>query len=101
MASKVVSETGSALSEEAIQRVVQQRSAGVKRTCWERGGGTESNVNVRVHLVIAATGNVQSSSADGNDPIVSKCIENSVRNWQFPVSSGPTTVDIPFHFLRQ
>ena len=91
----------SALSEEAIQRVVQQRSAGVKRTCWERGGGTESNVNVRVHLTIAATGNVQNASADGNDPIVSKCIENSVRNWQFPVSSGPTTVDIPFHFLRQ
>jgi predicted Zn finger-like uncharacterized protein len=92
---------GSALSEEAIQRVVQQRSAGVKRTCWERGGGTESNVNVRVKLTIAATGNVQSSNADGNDPIVSKCIENSVRQWQFPVSSGPTTVEIPFHFLRQ
>lgn len=91
----------SALSEEAIQRVVQQRSAGVKRSCWERGGGTESNVNVRVHLTIAATGNVQSASADGNDPIVSKCIEGSVRNWQFPASSGPTTVDIPFHFLRQ
>jgi predicted Zn finger-like uncharacterized protein len=91
----------SALSEEAIQRVVQQRSAGVKRTCWERGGGTESNVNVRVHLTIAATGNVQNASADGNDPIVSKCIEGSVRNWQFPASSGPTTVDIPFHFLRQ
>jgi hypothetical protein len=92
---------GSALSEEAISRVVQQRSAGVKRTCWERGGGTESNVNVRVHLTIAATGNVQSTTAEGNDPIVSKCIENSVRNWTFPVSSGPTTVDIPFHFLRQ
>ncbi len=91
----------SALSEEAIQRTVQQRSAGVKRTCWERGGGTESNVNVKVHLVIAATGNVQSSSAEGNDPIVSKCIENSVKNWSFPVSSGSTTVDIPFHFLRQ
>jgi predicted Zn finger-like uncharacterized protein len=91
----------SALSEESIQRVVQQRSAGVKRTCWERGGGTESNVNVRVHLVIAATGNVQNSSAEGNDPIVSKCIESSVQKWQFPVSSGSTTVDIPFHFLRQ
>jgi predicted Zn finger-like uncharacterized protein len=92
---------GSALSEESIQKVVQQRSAGVKRTCWERGGGTESNVNVRVHLTIAATGNVQNASAEGNDPIVSKCIENSVRNWSFPPSSGPTTVDIPFHFLRQ
>ncbi len=91
----------SALSEEAIQRTVQQRSAGVKRTCWERGGGTESNVNVKVHLIIAATGNVQSASAEGNDPVVSKCIETSVRNWQFPVSSGSTTVDIPFHFLRQ
>ena len=92
---------GSALSQEAIERVVQQRSAGVKRTCWERGGGTESNVNVRVHLTIAASGGVQSASAEGNDPIVSRCIENSVRGWTFPPSSGPTTVDIPFHFLRQ
>jgi hypothetical protein len=92
---------GSALSEDAIQKVVQQRSAGVKRTCWERGGGTESNVNVRVKLTIAATGNVQTANADGNDPIVSKCIENAVRTWQFPASSGPTTVEIPFHFLRQ
>ncbi len=91
----------SALSEEAIQRTVQQRSAGVKRTCWERGGGTESNVNVKVHLTIAATGNVQNATSEGNDPIVSKCIESSVKNWQFPISSGPTTVDIPFHFLRQ
>lgn len=92
---------GSALSQDAIEKVVQQRSAGVKRTCWERGGGTESNVNVRVHLTIAASGGVQSASAEGNDPIVSKCIENSVRGWSFPPSSGPTTVDIPFHFLRQ
>jgi len=92
---------GSALSQDAIEKVVQQRSAGVKRTCWERGGGTESNVNVRVHLTIAASGGVQNASAEGNDPIVSKCIENSVRGWSFPPSSGPTTVDIPFHFLRQ
>jgi len=90
-----------ALSEQAIQQTVQQRSAGVKRTCWERGGGTESNVNVKVRLTIAATGNVQSASAEGNDPIVAKCIENSVKNWQFPVSSGSSTVEIPFHFLRQ
>ncbi len=93
--------TGSALSQDAIEKVVQQRSAGVKRTCWERGGGTESNVNVRVHLTIAASGGVQNASAEGNDPIVSKCIENAVRGWSFPPSSGPTTVDIPFHFLRQ
>jgi predicted Zn finger-like uncharacterized protein len=92
---------GSALDEAAIQRVVQQRSSGVKRTCWERGGGTESNVNVRVHLTIAATGNVQSATAEGNDPIVAKCIETSVQKWQFPVSSGSTTVEIPFHFLKQ
>jgi predicted Zn finger-like uncharacterized protein len=91
----------SALSEDAIRRVVQQRSTGVKRTCWERGGSSESNVNVRVHLSIAASGHVQSASADGNDQIVTKCIENNVRGWVFPPSSGSTTVDIPFHFLRQ
>ncbi len=91
----------SALSSEAISNVVRQRTPGVKRTCWERGGGTESNVNVRVHLVIASTGGVRSSSAEGNDPIVTHCIENQTRSWTFPPSSGTTNVDIPFHFLRQ
>lgn len=89
------------LSEDAIQHVVTQRAGGVKRTCWERGGGTESNVNVRVNITIAPNGTVQGATSEGNDPIVSKCIENSVRNWVFPASSGATNVDIPFHFLRQ
>jgi hypothetical protein len=97
----LANEKADRLDKRIVTEVVQQRSAGVKRTCWERGGGTEANVNVRVHLVIAGTGNVQTASAEGNDPIVSKCIENSVQHWQFPVSSGSTTVDIPFHFLRQ
>ena len=92
---------GSALSQEAIEGVVRSRTPGVKRTCWERGGGTESNVNVTVKLVIASSGGVSSATATGNDPIVTKCIENQTRAWQFPASNGSTNVDIPFHFLRQ
>jgi len=92
---------GSALSQEAIEGVVRSRTPGVKRTCWERGGGTEANVNVTVKLVIGSSGGVSSASATGNDPVVTKCIENQTRSWQFPPSNGSTNVDIPFHFLRQ
>jgi hypothetical protein len=92
---------GSALSQEAIEGVVRSRTPGVKRTCWERGGGTESNVNVTVKLVISSSGGISSANATGNDPIVTKCIENQTRSWQFPASNGSTNVDIPFHFLRQ
>ncbi len=92
---------GSSLSSDAIEGVVRSHSAGVKRTCWERGGSQASSVNVTCRVVIAGNGQVSSASANGSDPVVTKCIESSVRSWSFPASGGTTTVDIPFHFVRQ
>ena len=92
---------GSSLTSDQIEAVVRNHQTGVKRTCWERGGSQQAAVNVKVHVVIGPTGSVQSANAEGNDPIVSKCIENSVRGWQFPPTGATTNVDIPFHFLRQ
>jgi hypothetical protein len=92
---------GSSLTSDQIEAVVRNHAAGVKRTCWERGGSTAAAVNVKVHVVVGPTGSVQSVNAEGNDPIVSKCIEGSVRGWQFPPTGATTNVDIPFHFLRQ
>jgi predicted Zn finger-like uncharacterized protein len=92
---------GSSLDGPAIENVVRSRAGGVKRTCWERGGSQQSSVNVTCRVTIAANGSVTSSSAKGDDPAVAKCIENSVRTWTFPASGGTTTVDIPFHFVRQ
>jgi predicted Zn finger-like uncharacterized protein len=92
---------GSSLDGPAIEGVVRSRAGGVKRTCWERGASQQSSVNVTCRVAIAANGSVSSATAKGDDPAIAKCIENSVRSWTFPASGGSTTVDIPFHFVRQ
>lgn len=91
----------SALSGSEIEAVVNNRKVGVTRTCWERNNGSLSSANVTCHVSIAANGTVSSSQADGSDPVVAKCIESQVKSWTFPPSSGPTQVNLPFHFVRQ
>lgn len=93
---------GGGLDANAVQNVVRSRAPGVKRTCWERGGGDQkSSANVTVAVNVAPNGSVSSASATGDDPVIAKCIENQVRGWQFPPPGSPTTVNIPFHFVRQ
>ena len=91
----------SALSTSEIEGVVNNRKTGITRTCWERNNSNLSNANVTCHITIAANGTVSSSQADGSDPVVAKCIEQQVKGWTFPPSSGSTRVDLPFHFVRQ
>ncbi|MGH7286330.1 MAG: GYF domain-containing protein [Polyangiaceae bacterium] len=92
---------GSSLSTSEIEGVVNNRKTGITRTCWERNNSNLSNANVTCHITIAANGTVSSSQADGSDPVVAKCIEQQVKGWTFPPSSGSTRVDLPFHFVRQ
>lgn len=93
---------GAGLDQAGIERVVANHRAGVKRTCWERGGADQkSSVNVTVTANVAANGTVSSTSHTGDDPVVGKCIENQVRTWTFPAPGSPTTVNIPFKFVRQ
>lgn len=93
---------GGGLDSAAVQRVVRDRQAGVKRTCWERGGGDgKSSAKVTVAITVAPNGSVQSASANGDDPVVAKCIENQVRTWSFPAPGATTTVNVPFVFVRQ
>ncbi|WP_394829952.1 GYF domain-containing protein [Pendulispora albinea] len=92
---------GASLSEEQIRAVMNQHSAGVRRNCWERGQAQQSVVSVTVHMTINGQGQVTSASSDGNEPAIAKCIETSVRSWQFPATGGPSTVNIPFKFVRQ
>jgi predicted Zn finger-like uncharacterized protein len=93
---------GSSLTADQIQAVVRNRSAGVKRTCWERGGGEKAGtVSVRVNLTVAGNGQVTDASASGPDAVMNKCIENQVRTWQFPPTGGTSRVEIPFHFVQQ
>ena len=43
----------------------------------------------------------ESASATGDDPVITKCIENQVRGWTFPPPGSETTINVPFVFLRQ
>lgn len=92
---------GSSLTGEQIEAVVRNYQTGVKRSCWERNGTQQAAVNVKAHVTVGPSGAVQGVDAEGNDPIVTKCIETSIRGWKFPPSGTTTRVDIPFHFLRQ
>lgn len=95
--------SGGGLDTAGVERVVSAHRAGVKRTCWERGGGSDqkSSVNVMVTAQVAPNGTVSSASSTGDDPVVAKCIESQVKSWTFPAPGSPTTLNIPFKFVRQ
>lgn len=93
---------GGSLDSSSVERVVASRRAGIKRTCWERGGADQkSSVNVTISATVAPDGSVSGTSSSGDDPVVAKCIESQVRNWRFDAPGSTTTVNIPFKFVRQ
>lgn len=91
---------GGTFDSSAIERVVNARKAGVKRTCLERSASTASSTKVTATLTIAPNGSVQNVSSTG-DPVVGKCIEQQLRSWTFPAPGETKTVQIPFVFVRQ
>lgn len=93
--------SGGGLDSSSVERVVRERQASVKRTCWERSGTQKSSANVTVAVTVAPNGSVSNANATGDDPVVAKCIENQVRGWSFPAPGSTTTVNVPFHFVRQ
>ncbi|MEO6574710.1 MAG: AgmX/PglI C-terminal domain-containing protein, partial [Polyangiaceae bacterium] len=85
----------------AIERVVNSRKAGVKRTCLERSSSAASTTKVNAAITIAPNGSVQNVTTTGDDPVVAKCIEQQLRGWSFPAPGEVSTVQIPFVFVRQ
>ncbi len=94
---------GGGFDQSAVERVVANHRAGVKRTCWERVSGSDqkSSVNVTINATVAPNGSVSSTSSSGDDPMVAKCIENQVRTWQFPAPGETKQIALPFKFVRQ
>ena len=92
---------GGTFDQSSIERVVNARKAGVKRTCLERSGGGGSSTKVTANLTIAPNGSVQNVSSTGDDPVVARCIEQQLRGWSFPAPGEVKTVQIPFVFVRQ
>lgn len=100
---------GRPLESGQIQRVVSQYQTSVKRGCWQpalmtRDKDAPSSARVSVAITVSSTGAVTKASTSG-DPKgysgLSSCISRKVRGWQFPRSSGTTTVNVPFVFAAQ
>jgi hypothetical protein len=69
-----------------------------------RDKNAPSSARVSVAIKVAPGGNVTSATTSG-DPNgyggLASCIAMRVRGWQFPRSSGSTTVNVPFVFAAQ
>jgi hypothetical protein len=97
------------LDSATLQKNVSRYTPSVRRSCWQpaldsRAADAPTVARVSVKIDIAPSGNVSSVSSSG-DPRgyrgLASCIESRVRNWTFPVSSGATTVNVPFVFAAQ
>ncbi len=93
--------SGGGFDQGAIERVVNSRKAGVKRTCLDRSTSTSSSTKVTATITIAPNGSVQNVSTAGDEPVVAKCIEQQLRGWSFPAPGEQKVVQIPFVFVRQ
>ena len=100
---------GQPLDSAQVQRTVSRYTASVKRSCWQpaldtRDKDAPSSARVTVTIKVSPSGSVQGVSTSG-DPSgyrgLSNCIAARVRGWQFPASSGTTTVNVPFVFAAQ
>jgi eukaryotic-like serine/threonine-protein kinase len=92
---------GGTFDQGAIERVVNSRKAGVKRTCLERSANTAGSTKVTATLTIAPNGSVQNVTSQGDNPVVARCIEQQLRSWSFPPPGETKTVQIPFVFIKQ
>jgi hypothetical protein len=101
--------SGEQLDSTAVQQTVSRYTSSVKRSCWQpaldtRDTNAPTSARVTVTITVGSSGSVQAVSTSG-DPRgyrgLASCIAGRVRGWQFPASSGTTTVNVPFVFAAQ
>ncbi len=99
----------SQLDATQLSAAVARYTPSVKRTCWQpaldtRDKDAPMSARVAVTITVGASGSVQDVKT-GGDPKgyrgLANCIAGRVRGWQFPPSSGSTTVNVPFVFVAQ
>lgn len=101
--------SGQPLDSGEIQKTVGKYTSSVKRSCWQpaldaRAKDAPTSARVNVAIVVSPSGSVQSVSTSGDPkgyPGLASCIAARVKGWQFPASSGSTTVNVPFVFAAQ
>ena len=86
----------------AIERVVNSRKAGVKRTCLDRGGSAagEHEGHGDDHDRAERLG-PEREHRRATTRWSRKCIEQQLRSWSFPAPGEVKQVQIPFVFVRQ
>lgn len=103
------STAGKPLDSAAVQSTVRRYTSSVKRSCWQpaldtRDANAPTSARVSVTITVSGSGAVQNVTTSG-DPRgyrgLATCIARRVQGWQFPASSGQTTVNVPFVFAAQ
>ncbi|APR99809.1 hypothetical protein BCY86_03295 [Pajaroellobacter abortibovis] len=89
------------LTTDQLNEIVAAHKLSIRRNCWERLGSDLPSAKIVIKVVIGPRGQVQQTTATGDNSVVAQCITKSVRSWKFPASGETTTVDIPFSFARQ
>ncbi len=97
------------LDAPAVQRTVRRYSPAVRQNCWQRAlnaraPGTPSSAKVTAIITIDPGGRVQAVSVAGAPrgyPGLARCIEGSVKGWQFPRAGAQTVTNVPFMFVGQ
>ncbi|HSO40028.1 MAG TPA: AgmX/PglI C-terminal domain-containing protein [Labilithrix sp.] len=91
------------LDATSVSRVVAANRVAVKRVCWDRrpSDGRSAAASVSVVATIGTDGRVSSASGSGSDAALAKCVEDQVTTWHFPSPTYPTSVNIPFRFVRE
>jgi serine/threonine protein kinase len=101
--------SGPGLDATAIQRTVRKYSPAVRQNCWQRAlnaraPGVPSSAKVTAQITIDPSGRVSSVTASGAPrgyAGLANCIEDAVKGWTFPRSSGETVTNVPFMFVGQ
>jgi hypothetical protein len=87
--------------QELIRRAIRRETPRFQH-CYEQQLAKIPTLRGTVHatFVIATTGAVTSSSAQGVDPVVASCVDGVVKTIAFPPPvGGPVTVNYPFSFI--
>jgi predicted Zn finger-like uncharacterized protein len=92
---------GQCQSEGQVQQVIAQHQTAIRRTCWERSQTEKPAASVAVALTIAPDGSPQGVSVTGDDPTVTKCIEDDLHSWHFPAMGCSQKTAFSLKFVRQ
>jgi predicted Zn finger-like uncharacterized protein len=101
--------SGTGLDATAVQRTVRRYSPGVRQNCWLRAiearpPGVPTSVKLTAMITVDAGGRVRDVSVSGAPrgyPTLSRCVEGSVKSWQFPRTGAQTITNVPFMFMGQ